>query len=326
MEQPLLAAQDDEHPVNRCISQPYSAKSSGATHWHESAAEELVRLRNYPTNSIFRPLKRTFLPRLAPFQLLEFFKRAPGPRCTAPYYIRPATFGDVPEIVMMQARSDWDMPVIQISHPQKETYPQDYLKAYQEGNLMWMTARGAITYVAVGRLQSCVDEQQEEEEVVGFIRFSRQGEVTRLMGRQGGWRAWLVDMLMSVYLPVRRLLFPYRSTKKCSEAEKQVAKDCKERYNSLDKHWKREDLKERWFVESLDVKDEWRGRGLGRALMEKAVEMAVEDQQPIGLVATEMGSHLYHKMGFESLESIKTKDDEKNSRFELMIWDPKNKD
>lgn len=79
-------------------------------------------------------------------------------------------------------------------------------------------------------------------------------------------------------------------------------------------------------MESLDVKDEWRGRGLGRALMEKAVEMAVEDQQPIGLVATEMGSHLYHKMGFESLESIKTKDDEKNSRFELMIWDPKNKD
>lgn len=43
-------------------------------------------------------------------------------------------------------------------------------------------------------------------------------------------------MLKSVYLPVRRLLFPSRSTKKWSEAEKQVAKNCCERYDALDKN------------------------------------------------------------------------------------------
>ena len=61
-----------------------------------------------------------------------------------------------------------------------------------------------------------------------------------------------------------------------------------ERSIALDKNWKRDDLKERRYVASVDIKDEWRGRGFGRALMGKAVEMAVGDQQLIELAAAEM--------------------------------------
>lgn len=326
IKKPLLVSHTTESQTDDFLPPPPDPEPYSQTR-HESTAEMLVRLRNYPPTSMLRPLKRVLIPRLSSVQLLEFFNRPPGPRCTDAYHIRLAQFGDVPEMAMLQARVDWNMPAMHVFNPRKEAFPQRYLKAYWESNLMWMTKPGSLTYVAVRKHQACCVNEAQEEEVIGAIRFSRQGEGKKGATRQHGWVGWIVDWCMRLWAPVRQRVFPLNSKKMWSEAEKGAAADAIERFTEAEKkHWERGDLKERWYVGTVCVKDEWQGRGVGRALMGEAVAKCIEDRLPLTLSATESGRHLYHKMGFECLDILRLPGFEKNSRYEIMVWDPKKRD
>lgn len=330
MQESLLSHTATENLANDAYTSQQS-DACASRPWGETDAERLHRLHNCSPISMLRPLKRCFLPRYTPTQLLEFFNRPAGPRITdALYTIRPARFSDVPSYVMLPARADWHMPVMRIFHPPKKQFPQDYLRAYWEGNLLWMCKPGALTYVAVRQHQSGVAGRgAEEDEVIGMIRFSRHGDGQKGAPRQHGWVGFVVDWLMTAWMRIVRSSWvkPLRSKKLSTEAEKNAVQLTIEKFGVFEKrYWERVDLKERWYVESLCVKDEWRGRGVGKALMELVTRRCVEEKLPLTLSATEDGAHLYRKMGFEKLDEIRLPGGGENSTFQFMVWDPRKRD
>lgn len=190
-----------------------------------------------------------------------------------------------------------------------------------------MCQPGALTYVAVARHFSTID-QSAEEEVIGAIRFSRQGEGKRAP-RQHGFVGFLVDWAMRFWMRFVRSdwVKPLRSKKLTTEAEKNAAQITVEKFETLEKrYWERPDLQERWYVGSVCVKDEWQGRGVGRALMELVTKRCEMERLPLTLSATEDGARLYRKMGFETLDEIRLPGGGENSRFQFMVWNPRKRD
>lgn len=188
-----------------------------------------------------------------------------------------------------------------------------------------MCQPGALTYVAVARPSSSID-QSVGEEVIGAIRFSRHGDGNKGAPRQHGFVGFLVDWAMRFLMRFVRSdwVKPLRSKKLSNEAEKNAVQLTVEKFETLEKrYWERPDLKERWYVGAVCVKDEWRGRGVGRTLMELVTKRCVEERLPLTLSATEDGARLYRKMGFESLGEIRLPGGGGNSRFEFMVWDPR---
>ena len=192
---------------------------------------------------------------------------------------------------------------------------------------MWMTKPGALTYVAVRYPQGRGGGRVKvEDEVIGAMSFSRQGEGMKKAARQHGVVGMVVNYAMRVWMRVWRSdwVMPLRSKKLADEAEKNAAQRTVEKFEAMEKkYWERPELKERYYVGAICVADEWRGRGVGKALMAVATKRCADERVPLTLSATEDGVHLYRKMWFEKLDEIALPGGGKDSHYEIMVWDPR---
>ena len=66
-------------------------------------------------------------------------------------------------------------------------------------------------------------------------------------------------------------------------------------------HWSLPERKNRWEAISVVVSEEFQGRGVGKALMKKVIELAEEEGVPVGLAASSHGQFMYQSVGFEFL-------------------------
>jgi GNAT superfamily N-acetyltransferase len=71
----------------------------------------------------------------------------------------------------------------------------------------------------------------------------------------------------------------------------------------------------------LCVDDKWRGKGIGKKLVQWGLDKCQELGIPAYLEASDMGFPLYKKLGFEVLEEL----DEKGAKLPVMLWTPKKK-
>lgn len=319
-EQHPLLAHNTENPTSTQTSRV--STTSGRD--YETEAEHIYR--NRVSSGMFSSFRRSFLPKASPSQLLSFFTRPPGPvvpKNTTPYAIRLARISDVPDMVLIQARADWHMPAMEVFQPLRSKYPQDYLRSYWESGMRWLTQPGALTYVAVTHLPD------GREEVIGEMRFSRQGDGKKAAKRQGGWMWTVVDLISTTWDKIREKVpgMMLRSKRLETENQRSAVKEVLEKFNHAENIWHgKEEYRERWYVGTICVKDEWRGRGMGRQLMEVAINRCREERLPLTLTATENGVWLYRKLGFEKLEMLDIKGFEKDNKYEMMVWDPRKRE
>ena len=183
-----------------------------------------------------------------------------------------------------------------------------------------LTQPGTLTYVAVTHLPD------GREEVIGEMRFTRQGDGKKAARRQGGWMWTIVDLISATWAEIREKVpgMTLGSKRLQTENQRSAVKKVLEKANYVKNFWRaKEEYKERWYVESVFVKDEWRGQGVGKQLMEVAINRSREEKLPLTLVATENGVWLYRKLGFEMLEMVDIEGFDKDNKYELMVWDPK---
>ena len=317
-QQPILAHNNETSTLTQT-----SSVSSTFCRDYETEAEHIYR--NRASSGMFSSFRRPFLPKASPTQLFSFFTRSPGPVVPkdTPYSIRPAHISDVPDMVLIQARADWHMPTMEIFHPLRFKYPQEYLRSFWESGLRWLTQPGALTYVAVTHLPD------GGEEVIGEMRFSRQGDGKKAAKRQGGWMWTVVNLISTTWAKIREKVPGMAPRSKMLETENQrsAAKEVLERFNHAENIWYgQREYKERWYVGTICVKDEWRGRGVGKQLMEVAINRCREERLPLTLSATENGVWLYRKLGFQTLEILEINGFDKDNKYELMAWDPRKRE
>lgn len=75
---------------------------------------------------------------------------------------------------------------------------------------------------------------------------------------------------------------------------------------------------ERWHVQSVVVRQEWRRKGVASQLMGRVMDRAAAEGVAVTLEATEGGEKLYSRLGFKVVDRAEGDDGEESGA--LMIW------
>lgn len=89
-------------------------------------------------------------------------------------------------------------------------------------------------------------------------------------------------------------------------------------------YWGVPERKNRWHTQSVVVKEEWQGKGIGKTLMAEVIARAEKENVVVGLEASEPGELMYRRVGFELLGRFKTTFGGENivDAGGLMMWTP----
>lgn len=203
----------------------------------------------------------------------------------------------------------WDAPLSDLLAPLRGTYPVDNAIGYERRIKNRMVSSRNRGFVAMG-----------DGEMVGYMQCVRLGDdegALQVEKEKKRWWSGLAEWGYGIYMKSMAWAFPDRS--QSDEGlqffvEAGAAED--------EKHWKgREDRKNRWYVQSVVVAEQWRGRGVGKKLMAWVVERAQKEGVVIGLEASMMGERLYRSIGFELLDRFISKFEEVEGG--VMMWSPK---
>lgn len=241
------------------------------------------------------------------------FHPPPGPKETGPFIIRDATFSDAPTMAAIAARGYWDSALSKILSPLRQEFPQDDALGYERRIKARMLSARNRSYVAV---------PAEGGEPVGYMMCQRLGddEAAKVVEREKA-RLWtgIVEWGYGMYVKAAWWMWPNRSVS--AEGLAWFLRIGKE---EEELHWKVEERKCRWYVQSCVVAEEWRGRGVGKKLLEKVLDRAQREGVVVGLEASSLGEWLYRSVGFKLLGRFKTPvgSDEVESGG-IMMWSPK---
>ena len=135
---------------------------------------------------------------------------------------------------------------------------------------------------------------------LGYAQFVRLGDdegAKRQMASRAsllltlaGWLFWLYSLVLK---------WVVGADKSC-DLERQKAFEAHTK-DSEEGHWDCEGRRERWHAQSVVVREEWQGKGIGKRLMAEVIARAEGEGVLVGLEASEKGERLYRRVGFEVL-------------------------
>ncbi len=216
-----------------------------------------------------------------------------GPRDMRPWIIRQATFGDAYQMAFVACRAYYHTGLIHFLSPKRDQHPADFVRGFQmriSQRILSAAGRGWVAFPA-----------DEPETPIAYMQCERLGDDEGYMeivaDRKNIWLS-IASTLYNAYVRVATWIRPDRS-----EMDGGALKTFLEAQDIEDKkHWRgRPDRKNRWYCKSMVVSEEWRRRGLGRALMNQMITIADRQNVPVSLEASADGEFMYSSLGFELL-------------------------
>lgn len=206
----------------------------------------------------------------------------------------------------------WDAPLSDLITPHRASYPVDNALWYGRRIKNRMLNPRNRGFVAVA-----------DGELVGYMQCRRIGDdkgALQVERERKRWWSGLAEWGYGIFMKSAAWLFPDRSESAEGAAAFSASWEIED-----EKHWKgREDRKNRWYVQSVVVAEQWRGRGVGKKLMAWVLERAQKEGVVIGLDASMMGERLYRSIGFELLDRFVLKLDKTEEQDGgVMMWSPK---
>ncbi|OAF58699.1 hypothetical protein VC83_04973 [Pseudogymnoascus destructans] len=226
--------------------------------------------------------------------------------------IRPMIWSDAKRTAELAQVAYWDAPLSDLITPHRVPYPADNALWFERRIKNRMVSPRNRGFVAVG-----------DGETVGYMQCVRLGDdegALQVAKEKKKWWSGLVEWGYGIYMKCAAWAFPDRS-----ESAEGMAEFIKTGVLENEKHWKdREDRKNRWYVQSVVVAEQWRGRGVGKKLMAWVLEQAQKEGVVVSLEASMMGERLYRSIGFDLLDRFIMKIDENDeSEGGIMMWSPK---
>jgi len=235
-----------------------------------------------------------------------------GPQDSRPFIVREARLSDIPTMAFVAGRAYFGTPLTELISPLRRQFPRDYVLSSQRRMVSRMLSARNRSFVAVA--------EDEPHVPVGYMQCTRLGEDEGAREVEREKRAWwrsVAEVVYGAWLKVAGWVDPDRS--RSEEGVKEFLRVVEEE-NGI--HWEgREERKNRWHVQSVVVSEEWRGRGVGKAMMKEVIERARKQGVVVGLEASPMGEKLYRSVGFELLARFMTPLGELTGG--VMMWSPK---
>jgi ribosomal protein S18 acetylase RimI-like enzyme len=234
---------------------------------------------------------------------------------TPTYIIRPAKLSDGYTMAAVASRAYYHTPFTQFLSPGRHEYPRHYVFGFQRWIVARMLNPRNRSYVAVS-----IDDLDTP---VGYCQVTRLGEddgAKSVIKEKKRWWSGIAELAFKAGVWLAGWIWKDRSTD--NEALMDFVKSG-ELENK--KHWDgQKDRENRWYVNSCVVAEEWRGKGVGKALLKDVLERAQKEGVVVGLEASSMGEWLYRSVGFEVLGRFMRLygDDEVNGGG-IMMWTPK---
>ncbi|OBT84149.1 hypothetical protein VE02_07486 [Pseudogymnoascus sp. 03VT05] len=237
---------------------------------------------------------------------------APPASASSSVELRPMVWADAKRTGELAQVAYWDAPISDLTSPHRGSYPEDHALWFERRIKKRMVSPRNRGFVAVG-----------DGETVGYMQCVRLGEdeaALQIEKEKKKWWSGLVEWGYGFYIKCAAWAFPDRS-----ESREGVAEFNKAGVLENEKHWKdREDRKNRWYVQSVVVAEQWRGRGVGKKLMAWVLEQAQKEGVPVSLEASLMGERLYRSIGFELLDRFIVRIDGcEEDDGGIMMWSPK---
>lgn len=218
----------------------------------------------------------------------------PIPKNTEPVFIRQATILDGTQIGQIAAQTYLDTPLSQFLAPRRFKYPGHWERGFVQRSTKRLLEPRGLTFVA------CL--KSDPRKLVACAQFVRLGDD---VGAQSHIEStsFLKRILMWVLLRIFSIW--------CTLLGWVVGGDKSADPKALEQfgEWVREDgemhwdshpeRKNRWHAQSVVVREEFQGRGIGKLLMFEVMKRAEEDNVVIGLESSVKGEMLYRRVGFE---------------------------
>lgn len=206
--------------------------------------------------------------------------------------IRPARLWEGKRIGEIAARTYMDTGLTAFLSPHRDQYYSDYERGFQYRAQTRMLKATSQTFVAC--------EASNPNYAIGFAQFGRLGDdagyEAQIKKRDSYWLRLMAFVFL--YWTKLNLLLTGgdRSASKDGEAMYMSYADAEEKL-----HWSAPERKNRWEAMSVVVLEEYHGRGIGKMLMKKVIDMAEKEGVYVGLAASTHGLFLYKSVGFELL-------------------------
>ncbi|CZT40547.1 uncharacterized protein RSE6_00231 [Rhynchosporium secalis] len=216
---------------------------------------------------------------------------APKPR----FALRPMKLADTRILGVHATDAYWDGPVIRFIAPHAPKYRADLERTLQQSIRKRLFDPCSVSLVAY--------EASNPAFPVGFGSFTRLGDddgaravlsqhslLDRIYLFVFAWLFWIHDK-------VQNWMWPDRSTD--ANAAKAFGASVE---GDEKKYWDQHpERKNRWHVQSIVISPTYQGKGIGRLLVQQAIDRAQQERVIMGLSSSVAGSHLYRNMGFELL-------------------------
>jgi GNAT superfamily N-acetyltransferase len=206
--------------------------------------------------------------------------------------ILPASLHQASTLGRIAAQTYYNDALNTFLAPHRALYPSHYERGFILRSWRRMLDPRNLTFVAVSSSNPSV--------LMGYAQFVRlgddEGAKRQIASRASlfltlaGWLFWLYSLVLGWVVGVDKSCDLERLDAFEAEA-KGVDKE----------HWDLEGRRERWHVQSIVVREEWQGKGIGKILMAEVIARAEGEGVVVGLEASEKGERLYRRVGFELL-------------------------
>lgn len=236
------------------------------------------------------------------------------------FKIRPATLSDSAAMATAARAAYWDGDIDDFIAPNRNVYPEDHVRFYQQRIFTRALIPRNFSYVACPQTPS-----GEIGPPVAYVQFGRLGNdetAMKIERERDSWALWAMRVWFQKWFKIKNWWWPNRS---------EDSENLKTFFGWVDederKYWKsptpssnpsefpaavsssedptittiEEDRSIRYSIQSLVVSPSYQRFGLGRLLIEQCLNRAREEGVLVGLSASPQGEFLYRKVGFEML-------------------------
>lgn len=206
--------------------------------------------------------------------------------------IRPARLWEGKRIGQIAAKTYMDTGLTVFLSPHRVQYYSDYERGFYYRAQTRMLKANSQTFVAC--------EASNPDYAIGYAQFARLGDdagyEAQMKKRDSYWLRFLA-FIFFCWTKINLLISGGdRSASAEGEALFSAYCDAEEKM-----HWSSPERKNRWEAMSVVVLEEYHGRGIGKMLMKKVIDMAEEEGVYVGLAASSHGVFMYRSVGFEFL-------------------------
>jgi len=207
-------------------------------------------------------------------------------------------------------RTYLNTPLTRFLCPKVDKHYADYERGYQQRAQVRLLEPSVIAYVAC--------EKSNPDVIIGQATLRRFGDDAGYKAQVRSRDTYLLRLLNLAYfyyLKVYNYIWPDLSSDPIALKRFLQAGEVE-----MKLHWNHRP--NRWEALSVVVLEEFQGRGIGKKLMKKVIDMAEAEQVVCGLHASKPGRMLYQSVGFDHLANFDftLPDDEGGG---IMLYTPK---